>query len=109
MGFDEEIERIFDVKTAGTRLYDFADNVQLAITYELSSDLRVVKRQVYGLLDLLGDLGGLASSLYSLFFALITVFQYKAAVSYVTNHTFLVRKKASELTQKSNISDDDAE
>ena len=51
----------------------------------------VIQRKVYGILDLLGDIGGLASSLQSSFFFLIIVFQYKAAVSYVSNHTFLVR------------------
>ena len=40
---------------------------------------------------MLGDLGGLASSLYTLFFVLIVVMQFKAAVSYVSNHTFLIR------------------
>ena len=76
-----------------TRLYDFDDNVQLALTYELSPDLNVIQRQVYGMLDLLGDLGGLAGSLYTLFFSLIIILQYKAAVSYVSNHTYLVREE----------------
>lgn len=47
----------------GIRLYDYPDDLQLSLTFELSYDLQIVKRQVYSLLDLLGDLGGLASSL----------------------------------------------
>ena len=72
-------------------MYDFQDNVQLALSFELSYDLLVIQRQVYSLLDLLGDLGGLASSLYTLFFVSIVVMQFKAAVSYVSNHTYLIR------------------
>ena len=47
-------------------------------------NLLVIHRRVYGILDWLGDVGGLASSIYTLFFALIIVFQYKAAVTYVS-------------------------
>ena len=86
----EELD-IFEVMDKGFRLYDFPDDVQLALTFELSPDLLVIKRQVYGVLDLLGDLGGLASSLNTTFQGLIIVFQYKAAVSYVSNRTFLVK------------------
>ena len=55
-------------------MYDFDDNVQLALTYELSPHLNVVHRYVYGFLDLLGDVGGLAGSLKALFFAMVIVF-----------------------------------
>ena len=58
----------------GSRLYDFPDGLQLAISYEMSENLWTIQRRVYGILDLLGDVGGLAGSLYTLFFALIIVF-----------------------------------
>ena len=67
----------------------------------MSPDLLILKRKVYGLLDLLGDIGGLASSLKSAFFALITVFQYKAAMSYVGNHTYLAEKEIGNETKNS--------
>jgi len=92
VGFEEQVISIFDVEPENPRLYDYFDDIHMALSYELSPDLKIVKRKVYGLLDLLGDIGGLASSLKSLFFALILVFQYKAAVSYVSNHTFLVEQ-----------------
>ena len=40
----------------------------------MSENLWTIQRRVYGILDLLGDVGGLAGSLYTLFFALIIVF-----------------------------------
>ena len=72
-------------------MYDFKDNTQLAITYELDRDLQTISRKVYGILDWLGDIGGLAGALKALFTALIIVFQYKAAISYVSNHTYLIK------------------
>ena len=41
------------------------------------------------MLDLLGDIGGLSGALYAAFAALTLFFQYKAAVGYVSNHTFV--------------------
>ena len=57
----------------------------------MSENLWTIQRRVYGILDLLGDVGGLAGSLYTLFFALIIVFQYKAALTYVSQHTYQIR------------------
>ena len=54
-------------------MYDYTDSVQMAVTYELNRDLKIIKRKVYGFLDLLGDIGGLSGSLYSIFFAAIIV------------------------------------
>ena len=67
--------------------------MQAAITYELSRDLRIVRRKVYGILDFLGDIGGLAGALRALFAALIIIFQYKAAVHYAANRLYLADKK----------------
>ena len=64
----------------------------MAITYELSTDLFVVKRQVYTLLEYLGDLGGLAGALHGSFTLLVKVFLYKASINYISLHTVLEQK-----------------
>ena len=74
-------------------MYDFKDKVHLAITYELSPDFFMIRRQVYTLLDYMGDIGGLAGALHGLFTVTIIVFQYKATISYVSNHTYLVENE----------------
>jgi hypothetical protein len=63
VGAEKEIIDIFTVNPGPTRLYDFRDDVHLAITYELNRNLTTVRRKVYGILDFLGDLGGLAGAL----------------------------------------------
>ena len=82
---------MFKVTAGSLRLYDFNDNVQLAITYELNRDLRIIRRAVYSFLDLLGDIGGLAGALSALFTFIVIIFQYKAVISYVSQHTYLIR------------------
>ena len=74
IGTDNEILNLFSIVQGPFRLYDFKDDVQLAITYELNRDLKIVSRKVYGILDWLGDIGGLAGALQALFVAAITIF-----------------------------------
>ena len=84
---------MFTVEEGPVRPYDFPrpDTTQLAITYELSRDLNKIRRKVYGLLDFLGDLGGLAGALRGLFTVVVLLFQYKVVLNYVSNHTFLIQ------------------
>ena len=63
----------------------------MAVTYELSRDLKIVRRKVYGILDFLGDMGGLAGALQALFAAIIIIFQYKVSINYISNRTYLIR------------------
>ena len=81
---------IFKVTTGRLSLHDFDDNVQLAISYELSRDLTITWRTVYSLLDLLGDIGGLAGALQALFSITVIIFQYRAVISYISQHTYLI-------------------
>lgn len=91
LGNDGDVHRMFSLVPGPLRMYDYDDNVQLAITYEFKRDLLVIRRKVYGFLDWMGDIGGLAGALHATFAAAIIVFQYKAVISYVSNHTFLIR------------------
>ena len=64
----------FVIKRGPVRPYDYNDDVQLAITYELDRDLSIIRRKVYRFLDLLSDIGGLAGTLFALFSVLIVIF-----------------------------------
>ena len=73
VGIDNKVHRTFKVTPGPMRMYDFVDNVHMAITYEFSRDLVVIKRKVYGFLDFMGDIGGLAGALHASFAAAIIV------------------------------------
>ena len=62
--------------------------MQNAITFELSLDRTVLKRRVYGWLDLLGELGGLFGALSPLCLGLVRVFHYRSVYMYVTKEMF---------------------
>ena len=58
------------------RPYEFKDNVHIQITIEFDLDLTVIDRQVYSVLDWLGDTGGLGEALFFLGGALLVILQY---------------------------------
>ena len=82
---------MFTVRPGAFRLYDFDDDVQFAINYEFNRDLSLIRRKVYGILDFLSDMGGLSGALKSLFALVILIFQWKAAINYVSNHTYYIK------------------
>ena len=73
-----------------TRYYDWNDNIHMAIAFEFDRDLNHVHRKVYGILDFLGDIGGLAGSLHVIFGAGVIIFRYKAVLSYMSNRLFVI-------------------
>ena len=70
----QDVIDIFDVKRDASRLYDYDDNVQFGLVYELENNLLVISRNVYGMFDLLADLGGLSKTLYLLLFSVVGCF-----------------------------------
>ena len=96
LGFgDEVVQRIFTVVDGIVRPYDYKDDVQMAITFELNRDLRMVHRQVYMFMDWLGDIGGLSGSLYAIFGLVVMVFQYKVVYNYIATNTYQTRDKTN--------------
>ena len=83
---------MFKIRRGPLRMYDYNDNVQLAVTYELNRDLRIVRRSVYSFLDLLGELGGLAGALHAFFSVTIIILQFRAVTSYLSQHLYLIRE-----------------
>lgn len=60
----EDSTTIFNhMRTIG-RPYEFKDRTHLQITYEFDLTLYRIDRDVYSLLDLIGDLGGLAEGIF---------------------------------------------
>ena len=55
----------------------------MSISYEMSLDLLVTEREVYSVLDYIGDLGGLFDGLKLFFIGLISCFNYNLYSSYM--------------------------
>ena len=56
------------------RPYEFPDNVHLQVSYEFDLTLYRVDRDVYSILDWVGDIGGLNEGLYLLFYVVLLFF-----------------------------------
>ena len=67
---------IFKIHETKKRPYEFRDNVHIQITIELDLDLTVIDRQVYSVLDWLGDTGGLGEALFFIGGAFLLILQY---------------------------------
>ena len=60
----EDDRRIFINKPEKVRPYEFPDSVHLQLTYEFDLDLYRIDRDVYSILDWIGDVGGLNEGLF---------------------------------------------
>ena len=74
IGVTSESLTMFETTMGPLRFYDLDDNVQQAVSYEYKRDLKIIRRKVYGFLDFLGDIGGLAGALTSFFYACTKLF-----------------------------------
>ena len=56
------------------RAFEFNEETVMAVSLELSADLRVIEREVETLYDLLSDLGGIESIIVTLFALIVAPF-----------------------------------
>ena len=59
----EDSITIFSTKQDGERAYEYKDLTQISISYELDLNKYMIAREVYTVLDWLGDVGGLTEML----------------------------------------------
>ena len=60
----EDISQIFSITQNSARPYEYYNQVHLSISYEFNLDLYGVNRDVYNILNWLGDVGGLRDALF---------------------------------------------
>ena len=81
----EDIQTGFINTQVPNRVLNFKNNMLNAVTFELSLHLDVYERQVFSLLDILSDIGGLYGALKVIFYIVITFFQWNG------HHMFLMK------------------
>ena len=67
----------------------------MGIVYEMNLDIRHVQRNVFSLLDWLGDVGGLFEILFIFFSLIMSVYHYKTFEIYMVRK--LYKKKADSV------------
>lgn len=66
--------------------------MHISITFEMDLDLQVIDRQVYNVLDWVGDIGGLGEGLFFMSITLLSVVHFGALDNQVISELFRVLK-----------------
>ncbi len=69
---------MFKWKEDSKRPYEFENSIHLSITFEMELDLQVIDRQVYNVLDLVGDIGGLGEGCFFISITILSVVHFGA-------------------------------
>ena len=67
---------MFTIEEDGTRPYEFDNQVHMALTFEMDLDLGNINRQVYNLIDWIGDIGGLGEGCFFISVTLLSVIHF---------------------------------
>ena len=98
----EQLDNIFKIQQSRSRPYEFKNNVLISVTYEHELDLTVIDRQVYSVLDWLGDVGGLAEALMYIGTFALAVLHYGQFDAMLVNELYLASKKPERPEGSSN-------
>ena len=79
---------IFSIHDRGERPYEFKDRVHKTLSFEMSTNLATVDREVYTGLDWVGDLGGLFDGLKLMFSSVLAILTYKNYDTYMVAKLF---------------------
>jgi len=89
----ENIDSIFKIAQVGSRPYEFKNRVHVSVTFELLLDQTVIDRQVYSVLDWLGDIGGLVEALFFIGSTVMFLFQFGQFDSMLVTNLYKQNKK----------------
>ena len=78
------------------RPYEFPDRVHLQLTYEFDLDLYRIDRDVYSILDWIGDIGGLNEGLFVILGIILSYFNYNTFEHFMIEHLFFKREQSAQ-------------
>ena len=70
------------------RPYEFPDSVHLQVSYEFDLTLHRIDRDVYSILDWIGDVGGLNEGLFLFFSVILAYFQFYDLENFLVDRLF---------------------
>ena len=97
----KEDYNVFKIHETKKRPYEFPDNVHIQITFEFDLDFTVTDRQVYSVLDWLGDTGGLVEALFFIGGTVLILFNYTQFETLMVRHLYRIRPKNDNYKFKS--------
>ena len=88
--FTQDQKRIFNVNQVEKRPWSNDDRTHMAITIEMDLDLQQINRQVYNILDWIGDIGGLGEGCFFISFTLLGIIHFGALDNMIIKELFQV-------------------
>ena len=82
------------------RPYEFKDRVHLQVSYEFDLTLHRIDRDVYSILDWIGDVGGLNEGLFLFFSVILAYFQYFDFENFLVDRLFRQYQPRNWATEK---------
>ena len=87
-GGDSVPQWVFRNLPASKRPYEFPNDVHIALTFEVDLNLQVIERQVYNILDWIGDIGGLGEGCFFISFTLLGIIHFGALDNMIISELF---------------------
>ena len=84
----QDDREIFKNTWSQTRPYEFQDLNHTQVTFEFDLNLYTIQRDVYSLLDLIGDVGGLNEGLMLLIGIVIALVNFEKFQHFLIEHLF---------------------
>ena len=72
------------------RPYEYYNDVHIAVTYSVNLDKILINRQVYNVLDMLGDIGGLQYALIIILTFIVMLFNFNETENFLVSEMFQV-------------------
>ena len=95
MGIINYFEEFFEVIAKDANDIEFDEELMFSYKMSMSPDTKVYSREVYNLLDFIGDLGGLFDGLYYLFSFVLGIFSFfgrNEMMAFVVSKLFFVNR-----------------
>ena len=74
------------------RPYEFPDYVHMQLTYEFDLTLYRIDRNVYSILDWIGDVGGLNEGLYVILSLFLSLLNYNTFKHFMIEHLYIKKE-----------------
>ena len=84
------------------RPYEFPDDTHLQVSYEFDLTLYRVDRDVYSILDWIGDVGGLNEGLFLMFQCFLLFFQFNDFEHFLVERLYMQREESSDNRRSNN-------
>ena len=82
---------VFKIHETKKRPYEFKDNVHIEVTFEFNLDFTITDRQVYSVLDWLGDTGGLVDALLIIGASVLILINYTKFDYLIAQNLYKIR------------------